>query len=228
MKNTNWIEPENITDAHAWRRWLARNFDLVLFIYILSVIVLVIAYLLEKYATRSIPSAYGPSGVNASVDKDETSSILFTSFCIVPLLILVVHLLKSICNAILMACLGNTFGKQLFGIKILHATGRSINFKEAFKREMLVCKKKLFVLCIPFIGPLIIGLPISVLYIDYRAYKNLRENKITSWDKQMNLKVSYRTQSVWITLVGVIMLIGLYTGFEMVLEMCKNWENLAS
>ncbi|MGI2257376.1 RDD family protein [Candidatus Cardinium hertigii] len=216
MQKTNYIEPEKITAGHAWRRYAARMLDSALFVYIILLITLVIGYLLQKYAIKNAPSACGPSVVDAGVDKDKELFFLFFIVCIVPLFLSVLHLLQFMCNAILMACIGNTFGKKLFGIKILHVTGRSLNFRETFKREILIHKKKLFILFIPFIGPLISYA--TLLLSDYRAYENLLKHKITSWDKQMNLKVSYRTQSVWITLAGVIVLIGLWAVLGIVNE----------
>ncbi|MGI2299500.1 RDD family protein [Candidatus Cardinium hertigii] len=112
------------------------------------------------------------------------------------LIVLFVELLFRLGYAACQACFGNTPGKQLFGIKIIDASGRSINFQKAFKREMLVLFKGQG-----------LGLPIIYLFAMYRGYKNLKKHKITTWDKQMHLTVSYRIQSLWVRLVGVTILI---------------------
>ena len=213
MKNTNWVEPEKITASHAWRRWAARILDN----FLLGCISFSISYLLKDkikiHVLVNDLSAYCRSMAN-------TGGILYiflilfvlkmTCYIILPFF---GSFLSGVWNAALIACFGNTPGKQLFGIKVLHTEDRSINFQEACKREVLVWLKGLG-----------LGIPMISLFTEYRGYKNLRKNKITAWDKQMNLKVSYRIQPLWITLAGVIILIVAYFSCGAVVKMLYiNW-----
>ncbi|MGI2298459.1 RDD family protein [Candidatus Cardinium hertigii] len=218
MKNTNWMEPETITSGHAWRRWAARKFDDVVlgFLSVIPFIILLILLIggiiffvlnvewkniswMENLSNCFVSFLSGPSLARCIL----SCFFLFMACIILIGLLSFSYLwLHSLVVAACMTYFGNTPGKQLFGIKILHETGRSITFKEAFKREMIISRKTLYLL-IPIIG--------VIIYLIYqcRAYDNLILNKITTWDKQMHLTVSYRMQSVWITLAAVIILVGL-------------------
>lgn len=192
MKNTNWVEPEQVTAVHAWRRWAARTLDDLLATYM----TVYIAYL-------------GKNKIELFSGKPFAFGIIF-----VIIVCIIVILLNGLWNAACMTYLGNTAGKQLFGIKILDSAGQSITFKAAFKREMWVVLKGLG-LCIPIVS----------LCAQYKGYKRLEMHQITSWDKKMHLKVRYRMQSGWITLAGVIIILGLTIKFDTVVKIWfKNWD----
>lgn len=85
--------------------------------------------------------------------------------------------------------LGNTCGKKLFGIKVKKMNGDNLSFRELSQREVKIFFLGLF---FPFL---------SSIY-QYFAFKR---NGILSWDREMNLVVSYdkyKRSSLWIR--GVI------------------------
>lgn len=212
MKNTNWVEPEKITAGQAWRRWLARGFDSSLFNNIFTFVLLGLTISVVLYMCNSLKDM--PDQIDQLHAKlirlliELLSNIRyrfgwFICWCIVS--VFFVNILHALWNATCIACFGNTAGKELWGIKVLHRDGRSITFKDEFKREMLIFLK---IYCL--------GIPIIFLYTSYRAYKNLRKNKITSWDKQMNLKVMYRIQPLWLVLAYIMTSAGIFYRFTIV------------
>lgn len=71
---------------------------------------------------------------------------------------------------------GTTLGKKLLGISVINKNGNSLKFKESAKREILVFFKGVFFIWI------------SIIY-QYFAFK---KNNILSWDKDLDLIVSYK------------------------------------
>lgn len=207
MKHTNWLEPERITAWHPWRRWAARKLDLLFLCYI----ILSLPYIFVKYVMDNDPWTYfqlSSDDVQEEYDQEVEDDVIDNEvveekqgildyITLNVILTLVASFLSALCNAACMAGFGNTLGKQIVGIKILHRDGRFMTFKEALKREMLVLFRGT-ALCLPLYP-----------YTYYRAYKNLKRDQITSWDKEMHLKVAYRPKSKWATLGHVRLAIAL-------------------
>lgn len=84
-------------------------------------------------------------------------------------------------EAALMSTIGTTLGKFLFGIKVLQSNGESkFKFKEALGRSVGASGYGAA-----------FGFPLVNLAFFYSAYKNLRENKQTSWDQKRGLSVEF-------------------------------------
>ncbi len=74
---------------------------------------------------------------------------------------------------------GNTFGKNLFGIKLTKINGASLSFKESQSREIKVFFYGLFFVWF------------SIIY-QYFAFKR---NCVLSWDKEMHCNIFYKDLS---------------------------------
>jgi uncharacterized RDD family membrane protein YckC len=84
-------------------------------------------------------------------------------------------------EAVLMSTIGTTLGKFLFGIKVLQANGENkFKFKGALGRSVGVNGYGAA-----------FGFPLVNLAFFHSAYKNLRENKQTSWDQKRGLSVGF-------------------------------------
>ncbi|CCM10267.1 membrane protein of unknown function [Cardinium endosymbiont cEper1 of Encarsia pergandiella] len=150
MKDSNWIEPEKITAGHAWRRWAARGVDQNVLNFLYCIILVLVPVGPNILWMKNLSHDFLSLVFQSSVAR----GILYVGLMVLLILLCFRYfliLLDSLVVAASMTCFGNTPGKQLFGIKILHETGRSITFKEAFKCEMIIRRKSLYIL-IPIIG----------------------------------------------------------------------------
>ncbi len=109
-------------------------------------------------------------------------SVLELSFSImITVACLDAFLFCPIINALIIGYSGSSIGKAILGIKILDSNYNVIGFKRAFKREWMVLIRG-FGLCLPSISWITNAI----------SYYSLYKYGITSWDRDLNLKVLYK------------------------------------
>jgi uncharacterized RDD family membrane protein YckC len=107
-------------------------------------------------------------------------------------------MVAGVVNALLMAFVGNTLGKVIFGIKILNQDGSRPGLLAVLKRELRV-----------WIWGLAFGIPLLSLLALLHAYTGLDEKTPTSWDKD-RFRVIHRKSNGWqiaLCVFGVVFII---------------------
>lgn len=107
-------------------------------------------------------------------------------------------------NTIVLASLGGTLGKLVFGIRVERLDGRSLGLGDALFRES-------YVWAVGFA----FGIPLISLLTMWMGFANLRKDGTTAWDKD-RFQVSYRTsgsQAVFNAL-GVFLIIAIHLGIR--------------
>ena len=111
-------------------------------------------------------------------------------------------LIVPFANAAFIGFTGSSIGKWFFGVKIIDQTGKQIGYSLALKREFLV-----------WIHGLGLGIPLISFFTALHQKSQLEKNKITSWDKDLNLRVVYRTSGALqylLSIVGVALIVLIY------------------
>jgi uncharacterized RDD family membrane protein YckC len=88
-------------------------------------------------------------------------------------------------TALFIGLTGTSIGKWIFGIKVLNFEGAPIGIGQAFMRELYV-----------FLRGLALGLPFFSLIALFLAYRRLANERITSWDQDLNTRVVHRPVTV--------------------------------
>lgn len=173
----------------------------------------------RRYFARGIDSLVNPFflylwiGVALAVFLPSTGQAFFTWMESVNFFVDIIMSLAiaTLINVVLLATLGTTLGKFIFGVRIRETDGRALSLKRAFRRELLV-----------WFRGLALGMPVVTLLTQARAYNKLDNDGVTSWDNDMNLVVTHRPQTIlqivlWIAIavalvavrVSLIMMSGL-------------------
>lgn len=105
-------------------------------------------------------------------------------------------LLSFFLPAFLICLTGKSIGKWLFGIQILNDDGSTLGFAKSLHREWMVTWRGLG-----------LNIPIISMYANYKGYRTLTGDGITSWDKDLNIKVLYRKSGIKQRLLYVLALI---------------------
>lgn len=157
----NWVS----SPPYAWRRYFARQVD-ILFLGLACWFLVAMGLAVwneEAYSAilsfSEDPAAQIPMGI-------------------------IITVLSVICSAIILGLSGRTFGKLLFGIRVLAQDGRPIGVRAAFKRELTVLFRGLG-----------FAIPIVSLVASVFGYQHLKANGVSSWDTMINSNVSYRRPS---------------------------------
>jgi uncharacterized RDD family membrane protein YckC len=134
------------------------------------------------------------------------SADAFFSFIVKPEGLIVNLLLSTLLAALIggfvVGATGSSIGKAIFGIKVLNARSEVIGITEGFVREF-----KIWVFGIGM------GIPIVALITMAAAFKRLKDDGVTKWDKDRNV-VLYRENStsqkalnvIGFILVGTVMI----------------------
>lgn len=100
-------------------------------------------------------------------------------------------------NALLIGETGGSLGRFLLGIRLVDQNNKRIGFRRALRREFMVWYKGLG-----------FGIPIICFFPLYRSFKTLRQNGVTLWDKDLDLRVEYKrhskTQNI-LRVIGIIL-----------------------
>lgn len=170
---------------YAWRRYLARLTDLVIYPTLLIVALIIIGSQLLPEAVVNELTFFleKPEVLKELENKFSLFNLLFHLFVIIFILPLNYH------------CFSTTIGKKLFGIKILDSNENPLKFKQACNREVLVLFK----------GTLFY--PISSIY----QYIQFVKNETVSWDKNLKLIIVYNKMNfisfIWRILISILILL---------------------
>ena len=137
--------------AGAWSRFFARQIDLLVF----GTVAAVVLY------------AIFPGLSHAEIlDNTLVSSIVF----IPPALII---------DAVVLAALGSTLGKLIFGIRVRQIDASKLNFRDALRRNLTL-----------WVSGLAFGIPLVSLITLWKSYREVVNGRRCSWDENPVLVVS--------------------------------------
>lgn len=174
---------------HPWRRYFARMIDT-------SICGLLSLFLLSSLVGDKFPRIFNPWLESLQL-SDQVKTILEVS---------IITILALPANAALVGFIGTSLGKWLFGVWIFDERRRAIGFWSALKREFLVLYRGM-------------GLGIAPLGVILMLLQNdrLKKNKVTSWDRDMQLHVVYRKSGLTQLVLGSLGLI-LYLALNLLLS----------
>lgn len=183
-------EPWSDTSPHPWRRYFARMFDL----YIVGIGLL---FLLAVIISVIDPVSGAKFGEYAGEDTHSVAlGYLILS-------------LGFVANILFLGFTGSTLGKWIFGIVVTRPDGRPMGLGTAFKREINV-----------FLSGLGLGIPFVALFTMVGSFRTLKQNGITSWDKDYSLSVRQRPNSFGqivlcvAAVAGALVLIGMLNAIK--------------
>ncbi len=168
------IKVEGEQAPHPWRRYLARMLDCMANG---SVMWVAIGMLLAVFMPVQANQFFQFIG-----DPKNKFADIFLTCLIVPF-----------ANAAFIGFTGSSIGKWFFGVRVLNASDRVIGYKLALKREFLVWQYGLG--C---------GVPLLNIIAALHQRDKLDKNKITSWDKDLNLKIVYRKSGAVQYLLSIV------------------------
>lgn len=157
-KGTAW----NDTSPHPWRRYFARMVD--------TSVNGAMAFFFISIVWHTLDS----NSANQFFNFLNSPSLQFLN-------IIATVFVAIFVNAALIGFTGGSIGKWFFGIKVLGADNRPIQYARAIKREFSI-----------WLRGLGLGIPIVSLFTLIFSYGELRKQGATNWDKDMGLKVLYR------------------------------------
>ena len=160
------------TSAHPWRRYFARMLDTLTNG---AIVIFIAAVALAFIAPERM--------------KDFTSALDNKLLGTIAMCLAAMPL-----NALLIGLTGGSFGKWLFGVRVLTLDGRPIGFMQALSREGVVAVQGLG-----------LGIPIVSLFTCVAAFNNLRKMAKTSWDAKAGFKAVHRPK-------GARLAIGMFFG----------------
>jgi uncharacterized RDD family membrane protein YckC len=108
---------------------------------------------------------------------------------------ILVLLVGTVVVAASFALFGTTPGKAIFRISVRRADGSKLPFVVALVRELKV-----------FVKGLGLGIPLVALITHIVGYTNLKNDGITSWDRDGGLVVSHQEVQAWRWILIVLFL----------------------
>ena len=177
------IDVAKISDAHdrprPWKRFLARTLDTTTNGRIIYFVLGALFFAVDPHnATRFFNYIEDYKGNGAAK-------------------LILIFLLAPFINAAFIGFTGSSIGKWLFGVKVVNQAGIPIGYRMALYREFLVW----------FYG-LGLGIPLIIIGASLYQRYQLDKNKITSWDRKLNLKIVYRPNGglqVFLSILGVLL-----------------------
>ncbi len=156
--------PQGWTDTspHPWRRYFARMFD----IYSCGFA----ALLLFSFALGAISPSASASWSEYAGNSAHGAVLGYLMFAA-----------GFLVGGLILGLTGTTLGKWIFGIRVTNAEGNPIGPGLALKRELSVLT----------VG-LCLGLPLLSLFTLVNSYQHLQKQRVAAWDKDFNLRVTYR------------------------------------
>ncbi len=136
------------TGLHPWRRFFARTIDLFFAVPLLIALHVILPLLFPSKASQIVGALTNP--ITAAV---------------------IIYWLWVPVEAALLATIGTTPAKWIFGIRVLKFDGRKLAFAEALKRAAFAC----------ILGDGL-GIPGAALFTRAYAYDRLKKTETTAWD----------------------------------------------
>ncbi len=160
-------------EPHPWRRYFARMIDIVINGLAMWFLIGLVLAAVDQDTAKAITDF---------LDRSQTRSA--SAF-----LTLVLVMFP---NALMIGFTGATVGKWLFGIRVTREDGQPIGVGAALWREVLVWFRGLG-----------IGFPIVTLFTLIKAYRTLKNDGRTTWDRDMSLRVHSISPTLFTILGGV-------------------------
>jgi uncharacterized RDD family membrane protein YckC len=98
-------------------------------------------------------------------------------------------------EAFLLSSFGTTIGKWALGIIVRDKNGEILQFSSALNRSSNV-----------WVSGLGLGIPLLTPFFMLFSYSDLNKNKITSWDKKNNCRISHNKIN-WLGLIAIIIVL---------------------
>lgn len=190
-------KPHPWTDAspHPWRRYFARSVDIFVFGMIGIVLIGGIGALVAPTATDQFLNLFEMDFVGQLISG--------------PALII----LAAPFVAVSMALSGGSFGKWLFGVRVVRADGKRLSLVQSIVREAQV-----------MVFGMGMGVPLLCLATMWQGKETLDENRPARWDAKAGYRVTYRPMGVW---QGTLMVVGgLIWGGERLLGVIERFSSL--
>lgn len=156
----------SISPPHPWRRYFARMLDIMILGTVTISLIGAVLYALAPEAAENFFE-------NSTEPENRVFDVMATVF------------LAAFLSAAFIGFLGTSIGKWIFGIKVTDLHNKPIGFKRAWSRELKVWFRGLG-----------LGIPVVVFFTCLSGYQNLIRNGQTTWDEEMQLKVSYRNNGL--------------------------------
>ena len=159
-------DPRAWTDArpHPWRRFAARLADISVVGGIASIAIFIVGYTVWPERTEAVAGALGRGA-------GQLVGAVLVMLVMIPL------------NALAIGLSGLTFGKWIFGVRVLK-DGRPIGFLRALRRELGV-----------FAFGMGCGLPLISLVTTIYNFASLSRGRATPWDRDQKLEIVHRPES---------------------------------
>jgi uncharacterized RDD family membrane protein YckC len=153
---------------HPWRRYFARTID----VYVAFILIVVLV-------------CGGWAAVNFNSFKKFILASDFLNRWTEMFLGMGAYFFSMFVNAVFIGFTGGTFGKWLFGVYVVGENSKPIGFIKALKREFFI-----------WWAGIAFAIPIVAQILLFLNYDNLLKDRITYWDKKMELTVLYRDKSM--------------------------------
>jgi len=178
---------------HPWRRYFARTVDICTFGLLALFVVAIIIYL-------AIPDKY-------DVFSKALNNPFISSFIMVVLWMPI--------EAVLLANVGNTPGKWLFGISLRSSTGHKLSFNQSLERSFRV-----------LLQGMALGIPVVAAIAQLRAYIRLSRTGTTLWDSATDCVVIHK---IWGTIrtiacIGTVIIIFILLSLLNTVEQKTNYS----
>lgn len=171
---------------HPWRRLLARQLDMVVFGVPVAIVIIATAYVLYPPLEQIFD--------NSPVGDFLVGPVLYCAW--IPI------------EAGLLAAVGFTPAKWLFGIRVYDQDGAKLTYTNAFKRASLVLA----------VGEGLAAIPVVSAITRLFAYRRLTKSGTTVWDESAKSAVTHRKWSgvrlatcvaAYLALIGAVLYAGL-------------------
>lgn len=165
---------------HPWRRYLARILDTTINGSIIFIALAALFFAVDPNSATRFFNYIGDS-------KNQFIDLFLTC------------LLAPFINAAFIGFTGGSIGKWLFGVKVVNQQGNAIGYRTALYREFLV-----------WLYGMGLGIPLINIGAFLHQHSQLNKNKITSWDRDLNLKIIYRPHGAlqsFLSVLGVFLIL---------------------
>ncbi len=194
----SWASDEWSEDKpHPWRRYIAKAVDIT-FIYIVSLIIVMLfaddSDILKLSFYKPIWMAYFSDDIIAALSSRGDSIFEYPLITVYSMLLFI--FIYFFITALSIGSTGKSIGKWLCGVQILNKDGNALGFSTALHREWMV-----------FWRGLGLNIPIVNLFTQFKAYRALNSDGITSWDRDLETKVLYRKSGMKQNILFLIALI---------------------
>lgn len=178
---------------HPWRRYFARTVDICTLGLLALFVMAIVIYLV-------IPDKY-------DVFSKALNNPFISSFIMVVLWMPI--------ETVLLANVGNTPGKWLFGISLRSSTGHRLSFNQSLERSFRV-----------LLQGMALGIPVVAAFTQFLAYQRLRRTGTTLWDTATDCVITHKTWGTLRTVacIGTVIIIFILLSLLNTVEQKTNYS----